>query len=776
MKRIPFFIVVLACGSIASAPTFAQTPPPATQAAQPPAPQTPNWFSGNVNLLLLGREDVASSKFEEYRLVPQGASMPEFTFMGSHNDTGFAVIGQKIYQDDQRYTGWAKLRWLDVAFDYNQIPHFMGNDAKTIHTETGAGVWSMNATTRKVLGDAVDAVPTTARIYPFYAALLAPTIAAAEHSNLNALRKRGDVVVDFGKQLPFDLAFTYNRDVKTGYRGASAGDILGVVTASVDVLEPLDEVTQDFGLRWTYNVQRRGHVYASLNRNIYDDQIDELIVDNPFRATDLAYVSTSVPGGPAQARFSTSPDNAATRGAFGGQLKLARQTRLTADVAFGQWTQNDPFLPYTINSAIFTPSGAPANAVSSLQQPSLNGKINTASYNLTFVSRPMTPLTVRARYRSYAFKDKSDRFLILGDTSGAPDRSWGAANPPTADEPYGHATANRTDSSIGHFEAQASYDVGDLTFDGTYRNVQTSWEGRVGSSGRDGEENGYTLAAIYQSNDWLGFRVRFDAATRTVTGIEAGSVGALQGIMADHAERDQTRIGADVELTPSDRYGVTLAYSRRNDDYPNRPFEIPGNPETESGLLEASYDLFSVDVNYLPNARVEFAAFYTYEKVAETNQWVTLTSGALNNVLNYAPWDKGHTFGINGVFHLVPDKWTATLLAQHQNIDGFLDITAREAGAFYTPGRTTLIPPGQGGAADISDYDDTKQTTIITDLGYTFARDWTFSVGYAYDKYNTADAFSDGTTIFPQSVLFFLKANDNDYSTNILFTRLMYRF
>ena len=221
---------------------------------------------------------------------------------------------------------------------------------------------------------------------------------------------------------------------------------------------------------------------------------------------------------------------------------------------------------------------------------------------------------------------------------------------------------------------------------------------------------------------------------------------------------------------------MTFAYNRRNDDYPNRPFKVAGNPETESGLLKATYDMFSVDFDYMPSARAQLTAFYTYEKVAETNQWVTLTSGAVNNILRYAPWDKGNTFGVNGVFQLVPEKWTVTVLAQQQKVDGFLDITAREAGSFYTPGRTTLIPPAPGGAADISDYDDMKQTTVVVDLGYALAKAWTFSLGYAFDKYTNADAFSDGTTMFPQAVLFFLKANDGNYKTNMCYTRLSYRF
>jgi hypothetical protein len=41
--------------------------------------------------------------------------------------------------------------------------------------------------------------------------------------------------------------------------------------------------------------------------------------------------------------------------------------------------------------------------------------------------------------------------------------------------------------------------------------------------------------------------------------------------------------------------------------------------------------------------------------------------------------------------------WTLSFNALKQKVDGLADITAREAGAFYTPGRTTLIPAGQAG-------------------------------------------------------------------------------
>jgi len=166
----------------------------------------------------------------------------------------------------------------------------------------------------------------------------------------------------------------------------------------------------------------------------------------------------------------------------------------------------------------------------------------------------------------------------------------------------------------------------------------------------------------------------------------------------------------------------------------------------------------------------------TIEKTVETNQWATLTGTALNNQLNYRGSDKGNTFGVNAVIHLVPEKWTFSTSATHQKVNGLMDITAREAGSFYTPGRTTLIPAGTGGAQDITDYDDTKLTNVMVDLAYNANARTTLSLGYAYEKYDYADAFNAETSALPQSVLTYLKANDGPYKANVGYLRLSYRF
>ena len=54
----------------------------------------------------------------------------------------------------------------------------------------------------------------------------------------------------------------------------------------------MDEVTQDFGLRWSVN-RKVGNVYATFNRNVYNDRVNSLVIDNPFQAADVAFKAAS---------------------------------------------------------------------------------------------------------------------------------------------------------------------------------------------------------------------------------------------------------------------------------------------------------------------------------------------------------------------------------------------------------------------------------------------------------------------------------------------------
>ena len=780
MKRASTVTALLAMGFLMA------TPPASAQFAL--AGSTTRSFNcastgtgtagGQLTFGAVGADNVDSSKFTEYRDVAEGLTVPCFNLFSNNGKVDFNLFGYNVRQGDQRYNGWLDTSAFNLSFDYNQTPHDMGNDAHTIMAEVSQGAWAMSDTLQQALGTANNATPTAGRTTAFYDKLLAPTFASAGSVDVSSTRKRGTATLDVGKKLPLDLTLSYMHELKSGYRGEDGGGIYSAVQSVVEVPGPLNEVTQDFGVRAAYRF-KKGDVHGSFFRNLYNNRAETLTVDNPFQWYDQPYVTTPAPavGGGTSARWVNAPDNEASTSNLGFQLKFARQTRVSGDLSLGRWTQDAAFYPYTINSAILTPAGVPANGLSALPQPSLNGKIDTTTLNFVFTSRPLENLSVRAQYRSYDLSNKTNRFVITGDVASSPDRSWSTVTP-SADDPYGHATANVYDHKSSRFTASAGYDIGALTLEGQFHVTKLE---RTSREATKGDDNGFGFAAVYRAKDWLDLRASYDQAKRTAEG------ETLYGFQSDEAERETKRTGVQADLTPLSNLTLSLAYFRRDVTYPNRPDRIavtsgaptPGAqpiPNTPSGLLDAKYDSFTAEVGYNPGEKVELLAYYTYEKDRTTNQWSTTTGVNLNNRLNYAGSDKTDTFGLSAAFQLKPEVWKLQLNAMRQKVDGLMDVTALESGSFYTPGRTTLVAPGTGGAQDIGDWDDTKLTTFAAQLDYAVAKAWTLSAGYVYEKYDFTDAYTAGDLLMPQSVLLFLKSNRGGYDANVLFGRVSYRF
>jgi hypothetical protein len=758
MKRATFFIALLACGLLAtSIPAVAQTVPP-TETAPPVPSYWSNWFNGDTTLLVLGHDDPSSSKFQEYREVREGVTMPTFTLEGSQNGKNFAVFGQNVSQTDQRYFGKASVAWFGVKFDYNQIPHNMGNNGWSILTNTAPGEWSMSTTQRKALQTAIENQPTAGRDWPFYSALYQPTIDAASRIDLSDLRKRGTIQFDLGKGRPVDLALTYMREVKTGTRGPGGGYVRGFVDNIVQVPEGLDEVIQDVGFKVAVS-RAWGNLYGGFAHNWYTDRLGTTVIENPVVAFDQIYVATPAPatGGGANARFINPPSNLANTGSFGALFKFKRQTRIGADMIVSRWTQNAQLYPYTINTTVLTPSGVRADSLSALQYQHLDGKIDATTMNFSFSSRPTKGLGVRMRYRSYERDNKTPAIQRVGYVSV--DRAWTTATYTTF--PLGYPTADPFGSSTGRFDVSGSYDFNALTLDAGYHYSTIE---RTYREATKGSESGVSLAAIVHTRDWLLLRAMLDTGNRKATEFDQATIG----LQADESRRDSTRVGMQLELTPRDQVTFMLAYLRRNDEFPGRPNRVPGVANTANGLLKASYDTYTAEVDLTPNPRINLSVYYTWEKNLSTTQTgATLAS----NILTFNGSDKTNTFGLNGNVVLVPDRWTCIVDARRQKLDALMDITGDPNGSF------ALARASLGGIKDINDYGDTQLTTASARLEYHPARALTFAMGYAYEKYVYLDAFSWGLLVYPQANTgFYLKADDRSYKANVAFANMTYRF
>ncbi len=90
MKRALNVTTLLAMGLLMAAPlATAQDAPAATS-------------GGQVTVGALGREDIDSSKFAEYREVPKGVSVSFFNLFATGGKVDFNLLGSNVRQDDQR--------------------------------------------------------------------------------------------------------------------------------------------------------------------------------------------------------------------------------------------------------------------------------------------------------------------------------------------------------------------------------------------------------------------------------------------------------------------------------------------------------------------------------------------------------------------------------------------------------------------------------------------------------------------------------------------------
>ena len=131
MKRALNVTALLAMGFlVATPPATAQL---AGTSAKPCVTTSTGTTGGQLTVGVLGASDVDSSKFTEYRDVPEGFYVPCFNLFSTSSKVDFNLFGYNVRQTDQRYNGWFNTSAFDLSFDYNQTPHNMGNGAHTIH-------------------------------------------------------------------------------------------------------------------------------------------------------------------------------------------------------------------------------------------------------------------------------------------------------------------------------------------------------------------------------------------------------------------------------------------------------------------------------------------------------------------------------------------------------------------------------------------------------------------------------------------------------------------
>ncbi len=248
--------------------------------------------------------------------------------------------------------GGSRARRWKFEIDYTGIPHGFGNSGKSILEPVSETDWRLSDTLQQSFQDQVAALPSNLRTYPFLAAIVAPTLADKPPAIDIALqRNRTNLAFSLlpgGKN--FDIGVTYFHERRSGDR-TNHGTSFGFSNV-VETADPIRYITQDFGLNATAK-GNWGTAFAAMHLNDFSNRFETFSFDNPWRAVDSTDPSAyQAPGsasinGPKSGLLALPPSNKAWNVSGGTTLKFGPRTRLTADLQFGQWTQNETaFIPY----------------------------------------------------------------------------------------------------------------------------------------------------------------------------------------------------------------------------------------------------------------------------------------------------------------------------------------------------------------------------------------------------------------------------------------------
>jgi MtrB/PioB family decaheme-associated outer membrane protein len=520
--------------------------------------------------------------------------------------------------------------------------------------------------------------------------------------------------------------------------------------------EPIDYETREaeVTLRWFQPDRQLEFRYLL---SLFDDRNESLSWQNPFAAISGWNAAAGFPAGTGQ--LALPPDNQFHQASVAGGWNWDGGTRLSADVALGRMTQDEPFLPYTINPVIA------ATITQALPRSSLDGRIDTTVANLRLTGRSGGRFDWGASWR---YDDRDNRtprneYVYIGGDS---------ANQSTA------AT-----SSFRRFNEPMSYRDARLRLDAAFRaSSRTRLTGslerrdteRTYSEREEAEETSAKLALRHSGNEWVSASVRYERADRDgatylgnepfLSGYSPGYTGTVVGgwenpplLRKFHlADRVRDRIGASVNITPTETWSVALDVQTIDDDY----------RASELGVRRSSSDVFTLDLGYIPSERWSAYAFLSRENLQlEQNgasiRGPTREADALDPARR---WHAEHR-------DYVDTAGTGATLAL---LDGRLKLDAE-----YVHARSdsrVLVTTGSALTSAPLPIDYDRMQSVNLQAEYLLHADWSLRLQLWNERFRSTRFELDGVEENQLANVLLLGEDSPDYEVNAVFATLVYRF
>ncbi|HWC03854.1 MAG TPA: MtrB/PioB family decaheme-associated outer membrane protein [Methylomirabilota bacterium] len=686
------------------------------------------------------------SIFEQYRDLPE-APFGAFRFRLFRPDESYSLDlgGYNIGQKDQAYfLSTGRLGLWNFDFEWDQIPHTLSTDARSLYTEPSVGVFSLPSPR--------------------------PPLSAYNLAPFQDVRTEWDVArfsVTVTPTLDLDLKADYTLTRKNGNRPLSMA-FGSPGNNFAEFIQPIDQTIHDFRLRASY-AGEGWRLQGSYALSIFRNGLDSLTAANPCFGLQApappAGCGADATGAPASGRLSVAPNNIAHTISLAGAVILPLRTQLSANVSYSLRMQDDNFLPHTNNAAL---ASSPSLV---LPRSSLDGIVQTVLFNLNAVSRPLAPLTLTAKYRLYDLIDDSKELVFPGHVIN--DRSL--VNEPRVNGQWGYLKQNAELDGRWRFGEPVA-----LTAGGGWERWDRDEHREVPTSNEYFGKAALDVTPV----DWFLGRLTYIPSFRRISEYNTEAhlqhsvveedpsslAGQGQSVLLrkfDEGDRDRQRVDLMLQFTPIETLTISPIGGYRYDDYINSPL----------GLQKVETWTAGLDIGWSPSEWLSFSIGYEYEFV-ESRQQSRSREQTGTTIFDFADftWTSKNVDRIQTVYAgiratLIPKVLDWTVDLAYSSANGQVNTSNPTK-----PTSGTLAQQTSATAKPFPSADDSL-IRLGTAIRYAFAKRWTATLAYAFEKFEGTDFRTDGLNPFvPGVTSIWLGSDARDYTAQYVTLGLSYRF
>ena len=670
-------------------------------------------------------QSLEEAKYQEFREAPQGLFIESFLYRNPLLGGHVRAWGGNLLRSDEYIAGdYHKPRWT-AEVSYRETPHNLSFVSSTGYAFVEPGIQTLPDALQSAVQTGPDA--SDVAILRDYLNNARPLDLGIRTDALGA-RLKGRP----GQGFKFEIAGS--RRNRSGYKayGGSFG-----FNNVVETAEPVRQSMAQGEARLTYT-KKKLTMEGLFGLSAFDNHEGTLTFDNPNRLVDSV-------SAPSRGRIDLYPDNRQWRVGANLALMLPHRSSLDGAFEYAQTRQDDPWLPYTINSAVFARTDS-----FPLPGTKTNGRVDLTTINLRFTTHPFAHVGGTLRFRDHHYDNKTPVWTLAGQVPY--DGSWAAGEVET------HPVSNRQTVSGADLDwspiRQASlYGTAEFTHrEHTFREI-----------GADNELAGEGKLVL-RPKTWLTAMGRYRYGDRDADELDieeyTSETGALEeqpGLRRfDVASRIQNLGEASLSWTGYSPLATSLNFRYLRNEY----------HETVMGLQDDMQKSAAVDVVYTPSDRMDlegtfgYAWIYTNQASRTSNVSVPVQADTLN--WRARLYDEIVTATGNVGFHAT------------KKVDLNLSYFYERSPGTYRLTSVKLTPPAQ-------DLPGTwyRRQGVGTELRYKLTTVADAALRWAWEEYDANDFASQNIPLLlvtGSSRALFLGDNTQDYVANAVSLVLTRRF